>query len=517
MTTVGAKVRITGTSGGAVSALNATTVAAGRLNTGLGRLAGVALTAGAGVLGFGAATESARRLVQLARESVIKYSESNTEVAERLAGTREKLDELQESVGRAIIGGDNLEEMTGALNIALSGLVTVVSENENALQAMALGGMRMVINAGFDLSQGFLRLLSMGALFKGSLLVIGDALAIAGAGAAQLAFQVDSFLTAALARAVESAGNAADTFLAFGGEHLPGIGTALEAVSASAATFTGQLDDSADAARRNAEEMANVGRVAREGLAANLDEAVNASIRYGAIADDLQVQQDQLNAALDNGTVAASSFRGAVAGVGEEAQASTEWIGALADRVRGLLGEMDRLRIKREDQKTHAQDMIKAEIDLQAHLDAIKTEAFEADQRRREAEQAATSAAIDGTLAGFGRLASGNDKLTKALNIAAGARLAGQAVFQLNTGVGYALAGSYAQGVALIAQSVVSFAEAAKLGFGGGKKGGGGARQTTTTVNQTNVFAGPVDSDSSQGFLEQLQSATRAGALEGAR
>jgi hypothetical protein len=178
---------------------------------------------------------------------------------------------------------------------------------------------------------------------------------------------------------------------------------------------------------------------------------------------------------------------------------------------------MDRLRRKREDQKTHAQDMIKAEIDLQAHLDAIKTEAFDADQRRRDAEQVATSAAIDGTLAGFGRLASGNDKFTKALNIAAGARLAGQAVFQLNTGVGYALAGSYAQGVALIAQSVVSFAEAAKLGFGGGKKGGGGARQTTTTVNQTNVFAGPVDSDSSQGFLEQLQSATRAGALEGAR
>jgi hypothetical protein len=516
MTTVGAKVRITGTSGGAVSALNATTGAAGRLNTGLGRLAGVALTAGAGVLGFGAATESARRLVQLARESVVKYSDSNIEAAERLAGTREKLDELQESVGRAIIGGDNLEEMTGALNIAFQSLSHVVDGNSTGFQNLALNGFRFAVNGALSLAKGATQALAAMALLRDGTLVAGDGLAYGALQASAFSYELDTHLKNAIANAVEGFGVMVVEMHPLG-RLLGGIGVDIsgveESTSAAAEAIRGMAGDSDDMA----ETLRGAADEALAGMNQRIEDLGDNQLQYGVILEGLNFTQLKFNESLDDGTAAASSFRRSVAGVGEEAQASTEWVGALADRVRGLLGEMDRLRRKREDQKTHAQDMIKAEIDLQAHLDAIKTEAFDADQRRRDAEQVATSAAIDGTLAGFGRLASGNDKLTKALNIAAGARLAGQAVFQLNTGVGYALAGSYAQGVALIAQSVVSFAEAAKLGFGGGKKGGGGARQTTTTVNQTNVFAGPVDSDSSQGFLEQLQSATRAGALEGAR
>jgi len=537
MTTVGAKVQITGTSGSAVAALNATTGAAGRLNTGLGRLAGVALTAGAGVLGFGAATESARRLVQLARQAVTKYAEENESAQGALAGTKRELDKLQQSVGGAIVGGRNLEMMTGGLNIAVSGLTRIVDDNAEALQALALNGFTGAVNGALTLARGMVRAVAVGSLLKHSVIGIGDSLAYAASSAVALAYELSTGVSSAMADFVENADGTiagAHPLSQVLGAVSDRFGGVADATDNAAAALRGNAAGSA----RTAATMWGAADAALEGLRERAEAAGDAQLQYGAITDDLNALQAEFNRAMEDGSAAAASYSEAIK---EAARGQLEFTkghtqeekdaAISAARLARLNAEKelrDRLHAKeaerlafitekRAEEKAFIAEQIKDEIDLRMHLDAIKTEAFEADQRRREAEQAATSAAIDGTLAGFGRLASGNDKLTKALNIAAGARLAGQAVFQLNTGVGYALAGSYAQGVALIAQSVVSFAEAAKLGFGGGKKGGGGARQTTTTVNQTNVFAGPVDSDSSQGFLEQLQSATRAGALEGAR
>ena len=516
MTTVGAKVRVTGTSASATAALNSTTAAAGRLNVGLGKVAGVALATGAGVLGFGAATESARRIVQLASDSIGKYADANEDAAARLAGTRGELDKLQASIGGAIIGGGNLEQITGSLNIALQGLTAIVADNSAATQALALGGLRLVVNAGFDLAQGFTRLIAVGQVFKSLLLITGDALAIAAAGVASLAFQFDGMLSAALARVVEQAGAAADTLLAFGAENLPGIGAALVGVSAEAARFSDHLDDSAAAARANADEMRLAGAAARDGMGAHIADLSDRLLDLGATEAQIAAVQLEFNEALDTGAAAMSSY---AAATGEAGAALTAFDAIAAARGALVTAEADalaHLTEKREAQKDHLAGLIKDEIDLRLHLDAIKAQAHDDETRRREAEQAATLAAVDGSLAGFGRLAEGNDKLSKALNVAAGARLAGQAIFQLNTGIGYALSGAYASGVALIAQSAISFAEAAKLGFGGGKKGGG-SRQSVTTVNQTNVFAGGVDSATAPGFVEQLQAATRAGALEGAR
>ena len=534
--TIGAKIKVTGTSGSATAALNRTRAAAGGLDTGLGKLAGTALAAGAGVLGFGAATEAARRLVQLAQQAVSKYAESNTEVAERLAGTSSALDDLQAAIGATIIGGDNLEQMTGGLNIAVGGLTEIIEDNEEAFQALAVGGFRVVVNGALLVGRGMIRAVAVGMTFKEAVLSWADAMIVAGSSAAALSLELSEGVNTALADFVENAEGSIAGAHPFS-QILGGLSDRFGGLDRMTQGASDALRANAAAISENAELMRGV---AAEAIEAQRDRTGELT---ASLTDLLDVEGDLVelglafNKAMDDGSAAAASFREEIdeltRAMAEANSHKPEEKEAAADAAR--LARLNALKVanelawskeaeglayiaeKREADLAHSKDLAIEEIEMRLHLDAIKADAHAADEARRAAEMAGTMAAVDGSLAGFGRLAAGNDKLTKALNIAAGARLAGQAVFQLNTGIGYALSGAYAQGVALIAQSAISFAEAAKMGFGGGGKKGGASRQSVTTVNQTNVFAGNVDSGSAPGFIEQLQAASRAGALEGAR
>ena len=516
MTTIGAHVNITGNSRDAVAAFDRARSASDRLNTGLGRMVGTVGIATVGVLGFGAATESARRLVQLGRESVAKYAESNTEAAERIEGSRLELEKFQVAVGNAIIGGDNLTEMTGAANAVLREFTATLNQNAGTMQSLALGAMQSLINGGIDLAQGFIRMTQLGVVLRAQVQSVGAVMAIAGAASDQLALKLAVGLNDAIASVTRGMANAAQSMLDFAG---PALGDR----AASLQAFVDRVDAAAGA-------QENYSNILRTEAAASAAEAAEAQARLNGIWTDagdrliqldvlhggLQRTQEAVNQGFADGSIAAQSYASSVGGANEaenEKLALGEKLIAQRERLKGI--ELAAAE-KGQAEFLAASARIKQEAELEAYLAEIRQRAGEEEARRQESIGNARDAAIDGALGGFGRLASGNDKLTKALNAAAGARLAGQAIFQLNTGIGYALSGSYAAGLALIAQSVVSFTEAAKLGFGGGGKKGG-ARQSFTTVNQTVSFSGPVDASTAGGFADQLQAATRSGAAEGAR
>ena len=287
--------------------------------------------------------------------------------------------------------------------------------------------------------------------------------------------------------------------------------------------------------------MDSVALQAWASIQAEAGRATDALLEHAATHDELGRSLESVNQAINDGTIAQNSRTAATeegSGADERAAelarqraefeawlAEQEAIRAAAKEAHvtkeiagmALMSEAKALEAEKEQEAMLVRaEQVKLELEWTASLDAARQTAADAEMARKDAERSVRDSAISGTLAGFGRLTAGNDKMTKALNIAAGARLAGQAVVQLNTGVGYALSGAYASGVALIAQSVVSFAEAAKLGFGGGGKKGG-ARTTNTTVNQQVSFSGPVDASTAGGFADQLQAATRSGASEGAR
>ncbi len=517
MTTVGAHVRLTGDSSSAVAAFSRARGAADRLNTGMGRVVGTAGIAAAGVLGFGAATESARRLIQLGRESVAKYAESNTEAAERIEGSRLELEKFQVAIGNAIIGGDNLTAMTGAANQALQLLTAEVSRNAGTMQSLALGGMQSVINAGINVAQGFIRVAQGGVIVRAGVQSVGLAMTVAGASVDALALKMAVGLNDAISSVTRGMADAAQSMIDFAGpvlgDRAAGLQSFVDRVNGAAdaqSAYSDQLRD--DAAASSARAAAAQGEL--NGL---WSDAGDRLIQLDSIHGSLQRTQDAVNQGFEDGTVAASSYAVAV-GNTNNVESAKVLIGEKLIAQRERLKEIELLAAEKgQAEFLAAAARIKQEAELEALLAETRQRAGEEEARRQESIGSARDAAIDGALGGFGRLASGNDKLTKALNAAAGARLAGQAIFQLNTGIGYALSGSYAAGLALIAQSVVSFTEAAKLGFGGGGKKGGGGRQTITNINQSVSFSGPVDASTAGGFAEQLQAATRSGVSEAAR
>ena len=165
----------------------------------LSKGAKAAIAFGAGMITMEAAMSAARAVVDLASASIDAYAEQNDEAAERLAGTSQALEELKVSMGQAIIGGDNLETITGALNTVFDELKTMVGENEEAMQGMVVNGMQLAISAGFRLAQGLNLAAGYASVMKSGVLILGDGLVIAAAATAGLAYQLEGVLNAALA------------------------------------------------------------------------------------------------------------------------------------------------------------------------------------------------------------------------------------------------------------------------------------------------------------------------------
>lgn len=489
MTTVRAGVRVGGESRGAEAALDKTRAAASKLNRSLGDVAGGAGRVALGVLGAGAAVEGLRKLVDLGRQSLAAYLSTNDDARTRFDSLNRSVTTLKASWAEAAIGGENLERITIAISGVVEALTANVRGNDSAMQSLAREGA------------------------AGAVQVI-ELLGKAGIRTAQGLILVERTVLS-LRRAMGEAAEQVDQF----GNPIPDLNSRIDELDSR--LF--QLDNSfqrVDLAADSALATIDRGPTLLQRMSAAFDDATTRALRNSSATRRVREQLSALERAVRTYGGEAIKLKDI-----EAAQAAAREIDAAKASSRQqaeLQAEIARRQIldeKRAEFANREKERIDATRDKLAELAAARAEAAQREIEDLARAREASVRYVDGALAGLGRLAAGNDKVTKAVNAATGARLAGEAVYQLNKGIGDTISGNYATGLALIAQSAVSFAEAAKLGFsafGGGRRGRR-APQTVNNINQSFTFTGAVDQRTQQGIASQVKEATRRGLTESAR
>lgn len=469
-----------------------------------GRVGVAAGGAVAGLVSMELAKRALETATRAATASIEAFAEVNEEAAGYLAATSAELDILKVAFGEALIGGENLTNMTGQLNFVLQSLTDLVNTNQEAFQRLSRTGLQIALNGAISLGQGFIRLAQFATFMKSVIQASAVAFQLAGAKSDEFAVRLTMGLQDAISGATRTMADFAQTLLDFAGPMLGPLGDELQ-------VFVDSIDGVAEAqenytqtlAEEHAHVVANITRLEGE-LRAAQDSGLETVNDLQTAYDALTVTREGLNAAIEDGTIAmhASSEAESSGGSGTGSGEPDEEVKLLSD----VLAEQAVVRKAAgfallEAQRLEQERQLEAQAEFLAAQQMAEEEAFairQASVRRQQAElkelrDKHTAIATDGAKSLQSALLAvsvGTAKQRKAaLKKALGQELIQRGGALIAQGIGNAIALNPKGGFE-IAGGASMVAAGAKLSGGGGGKGGSPTANTTppsSTTNTTNI------------------------------
>jgi len=505
-TTVGARIKFDADSRDAVRAMSRLERAAEGTRQSLGRIGDVAGGAALGVAGLGTVEEALTRVVDGLTESVRAYAAADSDVGEQVAGTAEQFRGLQESIGAAVIGGENANLIFGATQQIIGELSRIVADNETAIRSLTINAFA-----------GFLDVTVAGVRFVNGLVDVFEVAKLATKGLALGVTELGIALANGLLIPVEAASLAianmvSDLTDALRTAHQVAVGLGRDGMAGELEGVIVRLDSFGEGARRFSNstaqmrsELIDTRDALREGFARDVEDTVARIDRRSQAVDDFASSIGGIADAIRDASTVFPVFRAQVESTGESTAAEVEQITA---SMQDLIALADTLRTFGADVRTSSLDRLKAEnaIEQQGQQKLLDAE-IEAQQRAADKIKAAYNARVEAAQdftaamsSSFAAVVSGQQSALDAIKgflgqelIARGTRYALEATALAfvpglqgqAAGLGVAAAAMIAGGAALSGQA------------GGAGGGGGGAASSglataipepTQTITQTTTI-----------------------------
>ena len=498
-TTVGARIKFDADSRDAVRAMSRLERAAEGTRQSLGRIGDVAGGAALGVAGLGTVEEALTRVVDGLTESVRAYAAADSDVGEQVAGTAEQFRGLQESIGAAVIGGENANLIFGATQQIIGELSRIVADNETALRSLTINAFA-----------GFLDVTVAGVRFVNGLVDVFAVAKLAAKGLALGVTELGIALANGLLIPVEAASLAianmvSDLTDALRTAHQVAVGLGRDGIAGELEGVIVRLDSFGEGARRFSNstaqmrsELIDTRDALREGFARDVEDTVAGMDRRSQAVEDFAASIGGIADAIRDASTVFPVFRSQVESTGESAAAEVEQITAsmqdlitLADTLRTFgadvrTGTLDRLKAENAIEQQGQQKLLDAEIEAQQRAaDKIKA-AYNA---RVEAAQDFTSAMSSS----FAAVVSGQQSALDAIKgflgqelIARGTRYALEATaLAFVPGLQGQAAGLGVAAAAMIAGGAALSGQAGGAGGGGGGAASSGLATATPEPTQT--------------------------------
>jgi hypothetical protein len=483
-TTVGARIKFDADSSDAVRAMSRLERAADGTRASLSRIGDVAGGAALGVAGLGTVEEALTRVVDGLTESVLAYAAADADVGAQVAGTAEQFRGLQESIGEAIIGGDNANRIFGATQAIVADLSRIVAENETAIRSLTINAFAGFLDATvagvrfvnglvdvFALAKLGAKALSLGVVELG--IALGDGLLRTVEAVSRAIRDMTRDLSSALETAYQVA-------IGLGQRGLAGQ---LEGVISRLDSFGNGADNFARSTAQMRAGLLETRDALREGFQRDFDDTMASIDRRSQAVTDFAQSIGGIADSIREASTVFPVLRGQVETTGDAVEAEASRINAsiadtmaLAERVRQFgvdvsTGALESLKEGDAAKQAERRKLADAEIADQQRVAAATKEAFDA---RVAAAQDFTSAVT----ASFASVVSGQQSALDAIRqflgqelIARGGRYALEAAALAFVP---GLQGN-AVGLAAAAAAMVAGGAALAGGGGGGAGAGGGA------------------------------------------
>ena len=488
-----ATIQLRGEARGAVSALQRVKQEVRETGSALGSFGRQAAATGLGVFGFGAATESARRAIELTGRAIAAYGEANAEAGEYIAGTKERLTEFTASLGEALVGGDNLKIATGAVNAVLADLSAMLEENKARAQELVRNGIAFAVRALGTMAEAGAIAINTGRAFK----LAWDGAKIAMMALSAALVSVGTAITQATIEPIDLALQKIRELIHVGAQMADRFGQ--EGLAGRLREVATSFHEGAEGAQAMQDRIAAM----REGLAGGLRLAIedyrrellasgNAMVGTSEAAAAFADRMDALAASVVSGASAQHAYRLAARGVTEaieEQNAAMQHGYLLSAQIRRGLEINAALQAKEGTNRAAALAEEQKRRDAESAIElANKEKLIAATQREAEARRGLGQSAAETFLV----VTDGSDKLLKAHAVAEATMMAASSIRHGLAGTAMLfIPGQQAQGAALIAVAIQEGARAAQAGIQGfrGAGGGGGGGGNTGGGGGNRIFA----------------------------
>jgi|DEB0MinimDraft_10_1074344.scaffolds.fasta_scaffold05535_4 hypothetical protein len=498
-TTVGARIKFDADSRDAVRAMSRLERAAEGTRQSLGRIGDVAGGAALGVAGLGTVEEALTRVVDGLTESVRAYAAADSDVGEQVAGTAEQFRGLQESIGAAVIGGENANLIFGATQQIIGELSRIVADNETAIRSLTINAFA-----------GFLDVTVAGVRFVNGLVDVFEVAKLATKGLALGVTELGIALANGLLIPVEAASLAianmvSDLTDALRTAHQVAVGLGRDGMAGELEGVIVRLDSFGEGARRFSNstaqmrsELIDTRDALREGFARDVEDTVARIDRRSQAVDDFASSIGGIADAIRDASTVFPVFRAQVESTGESTAAEVEQITA---SMQDLIALADTLRTFGADVRTSSLDRLKAEnaIEQQGQQKLLDAE-IEAQQRAADKIKAAYNARVEAAQdftaamsSSFAAVVSGQQSALDAIKgflgqelIARGTRYALEATaLAFVPGLQGQAAGLGVAAAAMIAGGAALSGQAGGAGGGGGGAASSGLATATPEPAQT--------------------------------
>jgi len=498
-TTVGARIKFDADSRDAVRAMSRLERAAEGTRQSLGRIGDVAGGAALGVAGLGTVEEALTRVVDGLTESVRAYAAADSDVGEQVAGTAEQFRGLQESIGAAVIGGENANLIFGATQQIIGELSRIVADNETAIRSLTINAFA-----------GFLDVTVAGVRFVNGLVDVFEVAKLATKGLALGVTELGIALANGLLIPVEAASLAianmvSDLTDALRTAHQVAVGLGRDGMAGQLEGVIVRLDSFGEGARRFSNstaqmrsELIDTRDELREGFARDVEDTVARIDRRSQAVDDFASSIGGIADAIRDASTVFPVFRAQVESTGESTAAEVEQITA---SMQDLIALADTLRTFGADVRTSSLDRLKAEnaIEQQGQQKLLDAE-IEAQQRAADKIKAAYNARVEAAQdftaamsSSFAAVVSGQQSALDAIKgflgqelIARGTRYALEATaLAFVPGLQGQAAGLGVAAAAMIAGGAALSGQAGGAGGGGGGAASSGLATATPEPAQT--------------------------------
>ena len=439
------------------------------------------------------------RVVDGLTESVRAYAAADSDVGEQVAGTAEQFRGLQESIGAAVIGGENANLIFGATQQIIGELSRIVADNETAIRSLtinAFAGFLDVTVAGVRFVNGLVDVFAVAKLAAKGLALGVTELGIALAGGLLIPVEAASI---AIANMVSDLTDALRT------AHQVAVGLGRDGIAGELEGVIVRLDSFGEGARRFSNstaqmrsELIDTRDALREGFARDVEDTVAGMDRRSQAVDDFAASIGGIADAIRDASTVFPVFRSQVESTGESAAAEVEQITA---SMQDLITLADTLRTFGADVRTGTFDRLKAEnaIEQQGQQKLLDAE-IEAQQRAADKIKAAYNARVDAAQdftaamsSSFAAVVSGQQSALDAIKgflgqelIARGTRYALEATaLAFVPGLQGQAAGLGVAAAAMIAGGAALSGQAGGAGGGGGGAASSGLATATPEPTQT--------------------------------
>lgn len=492
------------------------------------------LSVAAGVGLVGSSTVAVRSLFRLLGVAFEMAAEKSNQLAEEYEGTKVAAREFTLALGQQITAGQNGTNIMGTFQGILNLLTQAVNGSAGEFRTLVNQGLILVIDSFRILNrtaqflyQAFqvLRLVVIGLRMAFSAIYSTIRLLVRGGMHLFMSAIVETMNL--VRRAVDAMKDLAILPESLR-ESLQGVSRLLNNPDAIAG-----LERFQEATRQGVRDAVNDGVAAMDRLEQKGRDAGNTMVNASYQAQQMSRGLRELRQRLREGRMEAERVVPAVEEVNNTFTAGAE---AARDYAESVSSAMDRLneavaaarherklndQAEREAHQQALDDLLeKAETHrrYQEKLEALRRRQHEEMMARMKEDLDMRSSLAESYISISQSVVDGTMKETKAYKKVTAMLLVAEGIRQLRTGIGYInTLGLQAQGVALIASSAETFAQAANLGFSGGRGGGGGGGAGgggDIAFTQDITFVGSTAGQDTRAIADSIRRATRDGIMQ---